>query len=506
MTDILKCLGDPPPSFFNSNDVILVHKTIKEHYDFCIKLGRLADECIEHIVMTEHPNRMVVYVAYVIDQLAKKMINNYVSWRVSTGKNEMGVLFSRCSGGGAHGWDAVTRVYLLECLLYNNCLLGHTKKEMLAEYKLTMEERNSLVSLSHPVLLMDSSVPLHRWCARITYLQLRTIAVRWNTFENTIGDNVFLTAVKKLIHLCRLRSYHIVEQCVHSEDTQIIVVPENEKGLNSSNFNGKIVCTPQNNCGVSALSSFGSYFDIYTWMMSRISTKLLGTIETVHQCIPQVTKEINTKIFNLKAHEWRGKIKQFNEYIKVKARLMLERNQLQSQITRHLFFSIMGIDILVRNTDMSYNVSDDDVNQLAKQSTSNNILLYITDYLDKDIEVFMDNPELFDYTVLYCFETLVKKDGRNPVGFISPFYLRTDLYTESLKKIEKGMKEMHIPCIVKTSRDYVVSISGKTTNILCSSLIEALYIWGMVMKHGYRWKIGILDFSHHYEPIFLLQE
>lgn len=520
LLDILKSYPSALPESDSDDDetrsLAHLHTLVSKHYEFICKLVKIVYLCQEHISQTDFiRNNKIFYVLSRIETISKNMISNYNTWRMKRCRNENTHIFSRCSSGRGHGWDVINRVMILESELFCNCLFKHTRKQLKQQYELTPEEKERCINWKHPLLVFGIDIPIYKLSGRSLILQLRYLGLIWSRISRLSYDTHLRSALNKIANQCRLRFYCLVRQGVLTPEAHKIEIPEGEVGLNSTHFEGRIMCTPQNNCGISIASSFGTWFELFVWMSSRQINKLQTTLYRIDLIAPMQFVKLSTRMnfnaFGMSTPIYENQLKLFTQYLTQKAIDMIDNNYIQSAIINDVYLSIMGIDSCVRNIDISHKVGEmASYYKNIKQSVPTSMNLWIQHALNKKkSDFFLEDPvvkymntDFKSLSILLAFDYMSRKDGTNTNGFIIPFYIRIDHEAESVQKIENGMDKLNAPCVIKIGSEFMVKTCGRSSSIACRNIYEALYMWCLIMKNVYNWRFGELNYMSFYADIF----
>lgn len=448
-----------------------------------------------HMIKTKHT--IIEYLKY------------YQQWRQNDGCFTGSSASSKCVAGHAHGWDAINRIFILESNLFN-ALTYSKKKKIFDEKRFTTKEIKSLVSKDHCILIFNKN-PIHKWSARMIVLQLRSICQRWNHLYNFLKNENFRSAILKLITQIQYRVYVLIHNgSIHNDlSTNKMILNE---GVLSEQFNGKIICTPQNNCGMSSLTSKGSWLENLILTCSRIITKIQNTIIMIDRLAPLSSctyiSDLSTSFL---PKNWTIKVDELESMLYEKCLELLDTGQLQESLAKSLCPSLIGIDALVRVSDI---FGSDRVSRVGYFEKSRNIsptgmCLWLDSYLKYQTKDYIfESPisnvlyDMKQITLLHAFELICKKDGNNPMGFIKEYFVRLECVKDDEDIVFKNWPQYNVPFVVKMGANYIVCRGGTPLAIYCGTICEALFVWALILKKFNRWKIDELNLKSIYKNIF----
>lgn len=500
-----------------THDIMIQHflfwdDTLKIYY-FC------KDKIVDFIIKTEMKQpifpeeKSMVHKMSFHMMMTKKTIIRYLQyyqrWRKNDGCFTGSSSSSKCVAGHAHGWDAINRIFILESSLFA-ALTYSKKKKIFDKYRFTTKEIKTLISKDHCLLIFINN-PVHKWSARMIVLQLRSICQRWNHMYNFLKNDNFRSAIKKLIIQIQYRVYVLINNGTDHVDLSINKMTMNE-GVLSEQFNGKIICTPQNNCGMSSLTSKGSWLENLILTCSRIITKIQNTIIMIKKLAPlsscSYISELNPAFL---PRNWESKIDELESMLYEKCLELLDTGQLQESLAKSLCPSLIGIDALVRVSDI---FGSDRVSRVGYFEKSRNIsptgmCLWLDSFLKyQNKDYIFESPlskALYDMkqiTLLHAFELICKKDGNNPMGFVKEYFVRLECVKDDEDIVFNNWAQHNVPFIVKMGANYIVGRGGTPVAIYCGTICEALFIWALILKKFNRWKINELNLKSIYKNIF----
>lgn len=501
----------------NLHDIVVLHKEFWDNtleiYFYC--KDKIVDYIIkietnQHVSMHEKSiAHKMSFLILIIKKTIKKYIEYYQIWRKNDGCFTGSAASAKCVAGFAHGWDAINRVFTLESTLFSAFNYA-TRKKIFDKNQFTTDEIKSLISKNHCILIFSNN-PIHKWSARMIILQLRSICQRWNHLYNFLKNQFFRSAIHKLITQIQYRVYVLIDNGTNHDELTSNKSSFNE-GVLSETFNGKIICTPQNNCGMSSLTSKGSWLDNLIMTSSRIITKIQNTLLMMDKLAP-----IDSCFYVASLHNkflptnWKLKVGELENMLLEKSLELLDTGQLQESLAKSLCPSLIGIDALVRVSDI---FGSDRASRVGYFEKSRNIsptgmCLWLDSYLKYQSKDYIYDSAISKYlydlrqiTLLHTFELVCKKDGTNPVGFLKEYFIRLECVKDSEDIIFKDMTKYDVPFIVKIGANYIVCRGGKTMSVYCGTICEALFVWALILKKFNRWKIGDLNLKSIYKNIF----
>ena len=505
-------------------DGIKIHRLICDHWEYCDQLLYIKSFCEDVILDMIHKSKInktkinpkihhFAYTSNMIKKLIKKKLFDYQSWRIKDGDFIGSLSAVRCCAGYAHGWTAISRVFILESRLFSS-LTYHSKNKILTSNQFTKEEIMSLIDKDHCILLFNKK-PIHQWSAKMISLQIRLIAQRWNHMKNFIKNIYFRSAIQKLINQIQYRGYTLIENGVKTPDLQKEVNIA-EEGVLSKNFNGKIICTPQNNCGMSSLTSKGSWLDNLILTISKSITKLQNTLKVLNKICHMDENNENGIYFHDIPTQFIPKsyyktFDKFKAYLLSKTIEMLDSSQLQDTIVHALGPSLVGIDVLNRHTESFGTQTKHDNDYWIKSRTiaPATMCLWMDSYV-RDLKyeyilnselakVLVDMPQI---AFLQTFEILSKKEGNNDMGFVNKFFVRIEHIRNVYNIVMEDMVKSKIPVIIKVGANYIVKRPNEKTYFYCETIVESIFIWMIIMKHFNHWKIDNINFENIYKNLF----
>lgn len=483
---------------------IAIHAAIRNHWRHwsaaANAMDDLVDLCVQH-----NSAKALRNVRRFRDKCARYM-SYYLSWRVNDGCYRNSPASIKCCGGNSHGWDAVSRVFVVESILYD--LMGPVRQQRLWD-NLKMNSDDVRILMRNGVsILLKNNAPVGRWSARMIMMQLRSTSQRINHIHHLATDVRLRNAISKLTRQCELRAYALVCKSMDYEELQQKSTHEGE-GLLSGRFVGKIVCTPQNNCGMSTVSSFGTWTDQFVWSFSRCASKISNVLMWINKLIPEVCVRVKEDNSNALGEEFHERLATFKETAVEKVHMLLGADQLQEQVVNSLYPSIIGVDASVRKIEIIQDPrNNNDVWASAKAIAPTNISKWIDSYVrvmrgDFYLEgpICKEFPDIREFCVLHAFEICTRRDGRNSSGFLSTFFIRTEEIQAHMATFRE-MEALSVPIVCKIGADYIVSLCGRDVAVVCDDACEALMAWSVCMEKMCAWKVSDLDFSHVYAPIF----
>lgn len=500
-------------------DIETIHESIILHFNFWNDMFRIKNLCEDHILYiaqstsTMHARiHRLSYTTIKIKQLMKQMLKKYDDWRLNDGCFVGSPAMNKCCAGHAHGWTAIDRIYVLESLIFLN-MNYHTKKKMIDAVKLSKEELSSLIDKKHHVLI-HTETPIHQWSARMIMLQMRLISQRWNHLRNVALDVHFRSGMKKLLIQLKYRSFVLIGKGIHNKDLQMQNSIADE-GVLSANFNGKIICTPQTNCGMSSIVSKGSWLDNLVLSCSKIVTKLQSCMISLDRLCP-VKSCITIERFQDRsavAHGFGLLLMRMKKMMMEKSTELIDSGQIQEQLAFSLCVSLVGIDVMSRKTDSFGTGDESEYNYFvkARNVAPTGMCLWLDSYLKHQDKKYIIESELAhilrdmrEIAILHTFETISKKEGNNDMGFMRKFFIRLESVSDYSALVFEDMVQYTIPFILKVGSNYVVCQASKETTVFCKTAHEAVSVWAMFMDRLKRWKIGNINFGSIYRPIFYI--
>lgn len=500
----------------HQNDVEAIHDAFVNHYDFWMEVFRIKSLCEDHILHLANNRHIRIhrlsYTTIKIKQLMKQKLSMYSEWRLNDGCFIGSPATIKCCAGHAHGWTAIDRVYVLESIIFLN-LNYHTKKKMIDKVKLTKEEVSSLVDKKHHILL-HTETPIHQWSARMMMLQLRLISQRWNHLRDIARDPHFRNGMKKLLIQLQYRSFILIGKGIHNQELQTQKSIADE-GVLSANFNGKIICTPQTNCGMSSIVSKGSWLENLVLSCSKIITKIYNCLISLDRLCP-IRSCITIERFQEKqslSHGLSLMMLRMKKMMAEKSSELIGSGQIQEQLAASLCVSLVGIDVMARKTDAFGAGDEAEYNHFvkARNISPTGMCLWLDSYLKHQDQKYIINSELThilrdmrEIAILHTFETISKKEGNNDMGFMRKFFMRLENVSDYQDLVYSDMAQYTVPFILKVGSNYVVCQASKMTTVFCKSAAEALAIWAIFMDKFKQWKIGNINFGSIYKPIFYI--
>lgn len=505
-------------------DIKSIHDILTLHFDFwdniLEKYYYFKDKIVEYIIQCEQSKKKknseetsihkISYLIIRIKKIMKEFLKYYQNWRQNEGCFSGSASATKCVAGHAHGWDCINRIFILESILFS-ALNYSTKSKMIDHLKFTREEIKQLISKNHCVIIFNK-IPIHKWSARMLMLQLRSISQRWNHMYDFLINEHFRNALKKLVCQIQCRLYVIIDNASTDDTLTKYASIANAEGVLSESFNGKIICTPQNNCGMSSITSKGSWIENLILSSSRMITKIQNTIIMMDKIAP-----LSSCIYvhqlkrNFIPSEWKTKSKELEKSLLDKSLELLDTGQLQESLSKSLCPSLIGIDALVRVSDI---FGTDRSTKIGYFEKSRNIAptgmcLWLDSFLRYQSKDYIFDSNLSKYlhdmvqiTLLHAFEIISKKDGNNPVGFMKKYFVRLECVKDIENIIFKDLVEFKTPFIVKMGANYIVCRAGNNIAIYCETICEALIVWAYILKKFNKWKIGDLNLKTIYKNIF----
>lgn len=503
----------------NIHDIIVLHfqfwENILETYYY------FKDKIIDHIIEMERSKKKkkkeneiqmhkMTFLIIRIKKIIKEYLKYYQNWRQNDGCFSGAASSSKCVAGHAHGWDSINRIFILESMLFS-ALNYRSKSKIIADLRFTTQEIKELISKNHCIMIFNKK-PIHQWSARMIILQLRSICQRWNHMYDFLINENFRYGIKKLLDQIQYRLYVIIDNATNDDTLTKYASIMNEEGVLSEKFDGKIICTPQNNCGMSTLTSKGSWLENLILTSSRMLTKVQNTVFIMEKIAPIsccfYVNRLKTKFL---PSNWKLKTKELEERLLDKSLELLDTGQLQESLSKSLCPSLIGIDALVRVSDI---FGTDRSTKIGYFEKSRNIAptgmcLWLDSFLKYQSKDYIFDSNLSKYlydmvqiTLLHSFEIISKKDGNNPVGFMKKYFVRLECIKDIEDIIFKDLAEFRTPFIAKMGANYIVCIGGNNVAIYCETICEALITWAYVLKKFNKWKIGDLNLKSIYKNIF----
>jgi len=496
-------------------DHINMHHIVSNHFDFWIEIMEFKIKCEEYILDNQFRNISKINEACsiisLITKIQKKYLLEYQDFRKSTGEFTGSISSIKCCAGYAHGWDLINRIFSLESLIFTN-LYYDTRKKYISKTQLDTDEISILMH-KNVSLLIFSKKPIHQWSAKMVQLQLKVISLKWNHIKGLATNGVLRSSLFKLLHLCQLRLYVLIENGVLDPELQKPFEGLQE-GIMSENFKGKIICTPQNNCGMNSVTSKNSWIVNLILSMSRLLTKLQNTLYLIDKIIPLSCVVPASRMLQRKTKEsvkLYQKFTNFDQIITKEAEEMLDTGQMQKVLSWSICPSIIGIDVLSRSSDIYGSASQDDFDFWSKSRNiaPTGIGIWMDSYLQeqkKDYILYSSLTDILydikDLTILNTFDIFSKKDGRNDMGFLRKFVIRIEHLQNCYDLVFKDMHDYNIPLIVKVGADYVSLISKKKIYIACDSASQSIIMWAELLKRVNQWKIRDINLRVIYKNLF----
>ena len=498
-----------------------MHHIVGLHFDFWMEVMQFKLKCEEYILeliesadKSEHKEKLVNKTAFMIlkiIKMQKKYLFDYQAFRRTDGGFTGSICSVKCLAGHAHGWDFINRLFSLESFLFGH-LYHHTKRKYIQGTTMTTEEIESLLHKDVAVLLFDKK-PIYQWSAKMVQLQLKTISQKWNNIRGVTTNPILRSAINKILDQLQYRLYILVEHGVMDDDLQKPFDGAQE-GIMSDNFKGKIICTPQNNCGMNSMTSKHSWLTNLIIAMSRLITKLQNTMFLLDEVVPiehvvnYVDMFKNKTAVNQKVAR---KIINFEKVMIQETTIMLENDQLQKMIVWGICPSIIGIDILSRTGDVYSSVTQDDYDFWSKSRNiaPTGVCIWMDNYLqEQKRDYILESPlteimfDLREIAFFNTFEIFSKKDGRNDIGFLNKFFVRLEHLQNIHDVLFRDMYELDVPFIMKVGAEYIVSIMKKKIIISCDRATVAIVLWAELLKRVNNWKINDINLKVIYKNLF----
>jgi hypothetical protein len=356
-------------------------------------------------------------------------------------------------------------------------------------------------------VLMNIETPVWKWSTHMIIMQVRSVSQRINQIEGISRTEGIRIALSKLVRQCELRAYALVSIACDYPDLQEKSTHQGE-GLLSGRFVGKIICTPQNNCGMSTVSSFGTWTDRFVWSFARCSSKVSNVLVWVDKLIPYNSVGAS-QCSRVLGSDFRRRVRNFRETAVEKTTALLDADQLQEQVMSSLYPSVVGVDAPVRKMELIQDPRrNSDIWASSKAIAPSSLSKWMISYVRiKRRDFYLEShhakamPDIKQLAFLHAFEVSSRRDGRNSAGFLSSFILRTE-EIQAHSATFKEMMSLSVPLICKVGADYVVLVANKDVAIYCEDACEALVTWSVLMKSMFDWKVQGMDFSSIYEPLF----
>jgi hypothetical protein len=497
-----------------------IHELIILHNVFWKEIFKIKNLCDDHILylnskrtstIPPHPRiYRLVYITIKMKELLKDGLKQYNAWRWADGCFIGSPSMVKCCAGHAHGWTAIDRIYIMEANIFFH-LNYHTKKKMLDKEQLTRKEIAALIHKDRR-LLVHVETPIHQWSSRMIMLQMRLISQRWNHLKNIVSDTHFRSGLWKLLMQIQYRSYVLIHYGIFSPELQTAASIVDE-GVLSAKFTGKIICTPETNCGMSSIVSKGSWLDNLILTCSKIITKLQNCLVMMNMLCPmKAHRTIDQMITRSEAfRHYHSMHLHMSTMLEDKTCELLNSGQIQEQLASSLCVSLIGIDLMVRRTDVFGMANDDDNNYHAKSRNvaPTGMCLWLDSFLKSQKKEFILESDLAkelidmrEISTLYAFEIISKKEGNNDMGFIHKFFTRLENVRDDGDIVINDLSQTKTPYILKVGATYIVAVGGQDTNIHCDTIVEAVVVWALIFQHYNEWKSGKNNFSSIYDPIF----
>lgn len=556
-------LDSKSKALWNSRQTIHVHMKIDNHWRVVSNYITMIEN-IQSLAITLQSN-ILCFILQLEYQSIVRLIKEFADWRYDDGCNLKGPVSSKCTGGHSHGYDSLSRVFLMEAMLYD-VLSYRYQMKMKREFdiKTVREIRDHktghIIStvckdektnmLMRHKLLVHCFKPIHRWEIRLCLLELRNISHRFNFItelmktKNNEGQNL-RQGIINVIRSIELRAYKIIRA---SLDHPVLHERSSSKagGIGSKDFNGSIVCTPANNYGFSLISSSGSWFDTMLWRVSRTSTKLLHLMrwldricplsvrshsesssglqnygcrnfyEVCKVLLPQSSKQASDKSFQLRMRRY---VKNFNSRVREQAILLLNSKQIQSQLTAWIWCTLAGVDADIKRGEVAMNsISEKDYTiwKISKEVITRAVNSWSQLYLRIAPPAYWLNslmsqsiPDFINAFAINVFEIATKRDNRNSAGFIPTFFVRLDSVSSVRYIIEHDLNQCKLPFIMKVGADYACVWNdydpntgiGSCTTIECKTMSEAIICWALYIQKTLKWCVQDLNLESIYKPI-----
>lgn len=440
---------------------------------------------------------------------AVRQMQLYNDWRIKDGHYQDSPATTKCSGGSAHGWEPITRVFIMEALLFD--FIGRRRRtDMWKEYEFKRADIAELTAHGQEVLIQKSET-ISRWSARMVMLQLRALSQRFNHMANLTTNVALRIAIRKLLNQCRLRSYRLIEIGCRCPEVQ---KPASQKGdgLMSGKFTGCIVCTPQNNCGMSTISSSGSWLNNFSKSVARCITKISNVFAWVDVFAPvggrcKVASEISPDIMG---PDWSAKVRNFRRKAESIATHILDADQLQDQVIRSICPSIIGVDCTVRGDDADLAAGSQGIWDTSNRIAHTACSVWLDSYLRYQRgDYFLSSslskafPDMEAACIAHAFEISSRRDGKNTFGFLETFFVRPEEAQNIRDTIIRDMASHTTPFIAKIGAQYVVAFAGRDFSIACRDMCEAIVTWAICFERAKKWtlKLNGINFESIYKPI-----
>ena len=501
--------------------LVNMHHILGLHFDFWMEVLQFKLASEEYLMeLLENPEKSpqkdiliekTCLMISKISKLQKKYLLDYQTYRTKDGGFTGSICSMKCLAGHAHGWDFINRLFSLESLLFGH-LFRLTKIKYIQNIFFDGDEIESLIHKDVAVLLFDKK-PIYQWSAKMVQLQLKTLSQKWNNIRGLSTNAILRSAINKMLHQLQFRLYILIEHGVMDDDLQQPFDGPQE-GIMSDNFKGKIICTPQNNCGMNSMTSKNSWLTNLIISMSRLVTKLQNTMHLLDLICPlehivdysdmfKNPTAVNRKVAR--------KIANFEKIMIQESTNMLDNDQLQKMVIWGICPSIIGIDILSRTGDI-YSASTQDDHDFWSKSRNlapTGMCIWMDNYLqEQKKDYILDSPlthimyDLREIAFFNTFEIYSKKDGRNEIGFLNKFFIRLEHLQNIHDIVFKDMYELDIPFITKVGAEYVVSIMKKKIVISCDRAAVAIVLWAELLKRVNDWKINDINLRLIYRNLF----
>ena len=494
--------------------VLVLHAAVERHLNFWEKQCDFVCQSIEMCVKTRSI-KLVKSLCFALDG-ATQAIKNYAEWRRMDGCYRNSPSTVRCIGGHCHGCDSISKVFMIETMLYD--MIGKKRRMSLwVELDFDRKEMEAMIGGdggnvvygTRGCILMNTKTPVRKWSFRMVLLQLESISQRINNIKG-LGTNVPMRrALFKLIKQCDLRMYCILSEALNYPNLQKKSTQEGN-GLMSGNFTGEIKCTPQNNCGMSTIAPLGTWTDRLMWTFSRSSTKILNVIMWIDNMISDRMMSVRngTNSSDIFGDDYEERLTNFRRSALDNVDMFLNSGQLQNQVAESLYPTIVGVDASVRRIDISQNFGDEnDTWSAAKSIAPANVTKWMDSFLlQKRADFFLHSEhvkymrDIREFAIIHTFEISCSRDGLNAAGFASSFLMRPEEIQAHNSTLSE-MISMGVPIICKTGADYIVALCGNKTSIECEDACEALLVWSICMDKICNWKVKKIGFSHVYMSI-----
>lgn len=442
----------------------------------------------------------------VLRDTLRTSIMHLARWRIEDGCHACSPALVRCCGSSAHGWDAIARAFTLEAIAFE--YIGRRRRrEMWNEMSFTERDLHELV---HPRtgVLVCVRTPVHRWSEKMVITQVRAVSQRFNHLRGIAHRRLLRVALTKLLRQCELRAYALLY--AGTFHTRLHVPPtQSDKGLLSGDFAGQITCTPANNCGMSNVSSSGTWCERMAWSLARCCTKVSNVIYVTHRlCRGRVRSFASmARACAPEQGDMHAAAAMFSRTAEHRMVDMLNADQLQAQIVDSLYPSVVGFDAPARKDTTSQDQSRDaDIWSSAASIAPSAVRKWMTSYARVSRRaLFIDSamrravPDLYELGVVHTFEVATRRDGQNAAGFLPSFFVRVD-EAQSCFSTMREMESLKAPIVVKVGASYAAAVPGRNITVACDSAAEAIVAWAYFMRAS-QWRIDRIDFSSLYEPI-----